>query len=79
MRIPEQYKCDFCKKEIKDYSSGKHTHSIPVLTNCEWTEGRSSKERIAFNHYDICKECMMKITNVKAGFQGRDPKFIKGE
>lgn len=68
MIIPEQILCDFCRKVDPEYKQLK----LPVITNCDWTEGRSEKEHIDFILCDICKDCLMKVTNIKAGFQGKN-------
>lgn len=73
MRIPEKVYCDFCGKENPEHRN----KLIPVLTDCSWEDGMPCRPRIDVDSYDICSECLLKITNVKAGYRGTNPKFIR--
>lgn len=64
--------CDFCGKQLKESKPVR----LPVITNCDWTEGKIEPPHIEFCKYDICEECLMKSTNIFADFQGTSPKFI---
>ena len=68
--------CDFCGKKLEK----SRPISLPVITDCDWTEGRWEAPHVEFENYDICKECLMKSTNIFADFQGSNPRFLdKGE
>lgn len=75
MKIPERYKCDFCGKDNPEHKG----ILIPVITDCEWTEGRGCKPRVAGERFDICNECYLLTTNVHCGFRGAEPRIIIGE
>lgn len=75
MKKPEQYYCDFCGKQISE-SEDYVQVTIPVITNCDWTEGYPCNPRLETDKYDLCESCLLKTTNVKAKFQGQSPKFI---
>jgi len=75
MRISKTI-CDLCKKNDINEDGGFIGINIPVLTECDWTEGRSVGSHIEFCKFDICDDCMMKITRVKCGFQGSEPEII---
>lgn len=66
IRIPEIYKCDFCGKENPEYKNKE----LPVITNLNWEDGIIEGEHIMFCKYDICEKCLLKITNIHAGFRG---------
>lgn len=81
MIIPAKCVCDFCGAENPKFK-GVH---LPVITCCEWTEGRGTQPRIDWEKYDICEECMLLATNIHADFQGSNPcievngKKVRGE
>ena len=75
MLIPERHICDFCKSESQTYTG----ISIPCFTFCDWTEGRPTSKHIIFAKFDICADCLEKITCVTAGFRGANPKINGAE
>lgn len=75
MKIPERYKCDFCGKDNPEYIG----ILIPVITDCEWTEGLPCKPRVTGVRFDICDECCLLTTNVHCGFRGTEPRIVIGE
>lgn len=75
MKIPERYKCDFCGKDNPEHRG----IPIPVITDCEWTEGRVCQPYINSVRFDICDECFLLTTNVHCGFRGEDAKIVVGE
>lgn len=70
---PARVFCDFCGKELKEINP----ILLPVITDCEWTEGRWETPHVTFHKYDICEGCLMKATNIFADFQGNNPRFIQ--
>ena len=64
--------CDFCGAENPEYKNCL----LPVITNCDWTEGRADKAHIEFTRYDICKKCLLSATNIIAGFQGSEATIV---
>lgn len=61
-------KCDVCGEKNPKYENIK----LPVITYCDWTEGRPQRARIEFICMDICEKCLMKATHIEAGFQGHN-------
>ena len=72
MTIPERCLCDICKEEAiyKNFL-------VPVLADCDWTEGRPSVLSIEFMKIDICGKCMLRITKLKADFKGSNLRIIE--
>lgn len=71
MKKPEQYFCDMCRKEITPVS-GFTDQIIPVITNCEWTEGYPEPPHVTSLKMDLCSECYIKAFNIECGFQGEN-------
>lgn len=72
MIIPEKRVCDFCGRNDPMFCDIK----LPVVTNCEWTEGRSTKRHIELEKYDICEECLIKATNILCDFRGQNSRIV---
>lgn len=80
MKQPERYFCDVCGAEIKNFTvpklaSGKIGLSVPVVTHCEWTEGRSIEPTITTLEVDICNGCHMKTIGLECGYRGENLKL----
>lgn len=71
MKKPEQYFCDMCRKEITPVS-GFTDQIIPVITNCEWTEGYPEPPHVTSLKMDLCKKCYIKAFNIECGFRGEN-------
>lgn len=74
MRKPEQYFCDMCGKEITP-TIGFTNQKMPVVTNCEWTEGHSELPHVDTVQMDLCKECYINAFNIECGFRGQNPRW----
>lgn len=74
MLIPERHICDFCGTD----KFVRVNIKLPVHTNCDWTEGKACDDRIDFETYDICHECLAKATNIHCDFQGSHPRIKEG-
>ena len=72
MKVPERYYCDLCNKEI---SKNQCDRTVFVTTDCDWTEGRSCKERIETVKVDICDNCLIKSMNLQADYRGTNIRF----
>lgn len=72
MIIPEKIVCDICGSEIKVHRN----FTLPVRTNCDWTEGKFTLLRLEIEKFDICENCLFKVTNVYCDFQGSNPRFL---
>lgn len=68
MIIPEKCVCDFCHKENPEHKN----LLTPIITDCEWTEGRSQEPHVVLEKCDICNDCLLKLTNAKCGFRKVD-------
>lgn len=70
MKVPEKFYCDICKCELGelDYKQKK----VPVITNCEWTEGRSCKPYVENVTIDICHKCYAKSVGIECDFRGEN-------
>ena len=61
------------------------TRRIPLLTDTDWAKSTAAKVKphIAFDDYELCDDCLLKVTNVMVHFRGDTPKIIheydKGE
>ena len=75
MKKPEQYFCDMCGKEIMA-TSGFIDQIIPVVTDCEWTEGHPEKLHVDSLKMDLCKECYIKAFNIKCSYRGQNKRWI---
>lgn len=73
MLIPAKHVCDFCGAEDPRFKGV----FVPVISDCEWTEGRATEPSVEFAKYDICERCLLLATNIRAGFQGSNPRIVK--
>lgn len=72
VRTITQYICDICKKEVIP-DKLKQLEHFPVLTGCDWIEGKPTKsEEVEFLNIEVCPECLKKVTNVYASFRGQN-------
>lgn len=75
MIVPAKRICDFCGCDNPKHCDIK----LPVVTRCEWAEGRPTERHIEIERYDICEKCLLKATNIRCGFQGSNPLIVKAE
>ena len=75
MKKPEQYFCDMCGKEIT-VMNGFINQIMPVVTDCEWTEGRPEKLHVDSLKMDLCKECYIRAFNIKCSYRGQNKRWI---
>lgn len=74
MRQPEKYFCDFCGKEISKSETGM---KLPVIEKIP-TDNYYFTESINFRNYDICSGCLIKSTNIRCGYDGKNPRIEEG-
>ena len=74
MKQPEKYFCDMCGTEITP-TSGFINQIMPVVTDCEWTEGHIESPRVDTVKMDLCKGCYIHAFNIECGFQGHNPRW----
>lgn len=76
-----KYVCDMCGRE----ENFLVTRRIPLLTDTDWAKSTAAKVKphIVFDDYELCDNCLLKVTNVIVHFRGDKPKIIhecdKGE
>lgn len=63
---PARKYCDVCGTELP---IDKKPIPMPLVTDCEWTEGRAEQEHVVFEKLDLCDECVFKATNLRAGYR----------
>lgn len=76
----EVFKCDVCKNELKNYTSGLKKN-VPVIFLTDDTEGKSCEPYLVFEKLDICDECytkMLKYSSIlnATGAQGHNDYFF---
>jgi hypothetical protein len=69
--------CDLCEKEVNDEKELQN-FTIPVKFLTEQTEGRGCKPYFIKQNFDLCRDCLEKITMVLGqGAQGYNHFWIK--
>lgn len=77
VRTITQYICDICKKEVSP-DELRQLENFPVLTGCDWTEGRvTPTKQVEFLNIEVCPDCLKKVTNITAGFRGQNLRITK--
>lgn len=70
-----RYICDMCGRE----ENFLRRYSIPLLTDTDWAKSTAAKvnPHIVFDDYELCDDCLLKVTNVIVHFRGDTPKPIR--
>lgn len=63
---PARRYCDVCGAELP---LDKKAIPMPLITDCEWTEGRSQKPYVVIENLDLCDSCLFESTNLRAGYR----------
>ena len=74
MKQPEKYFCDMCGMEITS-TSGFINQRIPVVTECEWTEGYPEPPHVDTLQMDLCKDCYLNAFNIHCEYRGLNPRW----
>lgn len=70
MIIPSKKVCDLCGADCN------MTIKLPMLTDCNWTDGYPEAEHIELEQIDICETCLKKVTKIRCDFQGNNKRII---
>lgn len=65
-----KYYCDLCGNQLM--SKNPKTYELLVWTNCDWTEGRLTKDHLQKISVELCMDCLKKAIPLKCGFRGQD-------
>lgn len=64
-----EYYCDLCGEKIDGNDSILFDTAVLTYYDCDDTEGRPCNPYIKVTYYDLCPNCLLKITLVKGQFQ----------